>query len=63
VQVQLSDGTLGKVKFLRSIHILSEEAVSLIQDIYGRISLEQFLRAWWKRVPEMMSLEFIYLEI
>jgi hypothetical protein len=63
VKVEFSDDTLGKVKFSRTIHILSEEATELMRDIYGQISLEQFLRVWWKKVPEMASLEFIYLEI
>lgn len=61
-QVQTSDGVICDVRKMEEIHILSVEAVDLIQRLY-HLSPWQYLQRWYVVLPSMSSMGFIYMKL
>lgn len=65
-RLECSGGVICKVRFVKTIHVLTEEFDVLLQDIYGRRKKQDllyFLKEWYGRLEhKFSSFEFIYIE-
>lgn len=60
--VTTSDGFVCAVKKWKEVHILSQDAVNAVSDLY-RAQVMPFLRQWFARIPQMDTMWFVMIEL
>ena len=60
--LETSDGKICNVKKVEHYHILSDYAEVLVKRLYG-VTVDAFIKSWYKRFPMMDSMWFIYLKV
>jgi hypothetical protein len=60
--VETSDSKTCKIERFEEIHIMSNEALVIVQDLY-KIGAVQFMREWYDRMPDISSMWFVCLTL
>lgn len=64
IVIYTNDGRKGKLKYHKEVHILSQDGMNLLAEIYPSLTLEQFLSMWYSRTKgRMRTLDFQYIEL
>lgn len=64
IVIYTNDGRKGKLKYHKEVHILSQDGMSLLSEVYPSMTLERFLSTWYSRTNgNMRSLTFQYIEL
>lgn len=60
--ITTSDGSTCKIERMEEIHIMSNEALTIVQSLY-KIGQVQFMREWYDRLPDISSMWFLDLTV
>ena len=60
--LESADGVKCQVKKMEEIHVLSSEAAGIIRRLY-MLNPWQFLELWYKKCPDMSSMDFLWINM
>lgn len=64
IVIYTNDGRKGQLKYHKEVHILSQDGMSLLAEIYPSLTIERFLSMWYSRTKgKMRTLDFQYIEL
>lgn len=61
-KITTSDFIEANIVGRKEIHIISEEGIRIVKRLYD-IPLELYLKRWYSKYPDMVSMSFIYLKL